>query len=130
MIDINLRAVAPPADFRSGIERLLFQFVENDKGAAAIIADLKPGEAVMFLSKGQDQIRFVYHPVDFTDTETRRKATYQRSFRGFVSVHVRLDGHLDPRMLANVAEQAGLRMINRKRYEAYFAHLQEERKSA
>jgi len=130
MIDINLRIVAPPADFRSGVERLLREYIKNDKDASALIETLKPGEAVMFLSKGQDQIRFIYHPVDLTDVETKKKASYRRTFRSFVSVHVRLNGRLDPRMLANIAEQAGLRMTNRKRYEDYFAHLQEHRKAA
>ena len=124
MIDINLRAVAPPADFRSGVERLLQQYIDSDKDAKALVALLKPGEAVMFLSKGQNQVRFVYHPLG-VDAENQAQ-----TYRAFVSVHVRLSHRLDPRMLANIAEQAGLRMTNRKRYEDYFAHLQEQRKSA
>ena len=124
MIDINLRVVAPPADFRSGVERLLQQYVDSDKDAKALIATLKPDEAVMFLSKGQNQVRFVYRPRGVS------AEGIARIYSAFVSVHVRLSHPLDPRMLANIAEQAGLRMTNRKRYEDYFAHLQEHRKAA
>jgi hypothetical protein len=92
---------------------------DKSRGAepGTIPPDVKKGEVVLMLSTLRNQLVFVYPPYEaqFNGTTVKIVASRRLRIEG---------GRFDPRMLANYAEDVGLRLEGMKRYEEYFAEMQ------
>lgn len=120
MIVLNLVRVFR-ADFRRSDITIFSEFASISK---KIVERLKQDDVIAFVSKSDNQIMFI-RGFESVFTDPSQKA----SKRILMSVRIRIDsGQFDPRMLANYAEQANIRILNRKRYEEYFQQRLEMKK--
>jgi hypothetical protein len=128
MIDVHLKRVWTAA-FTKSAHRQLEEFCTAEKGNTGLVADLKAGEAIMFLAKGRNQVRFVYRPLEAERQKLLGSADGWEPTHIYVSyvwVQVRLNGAFNPLMLANIAKQVGIRLVGIKYFEEHYQHLLEE----
>jgi hypothetical protein len=99
--------------FRSSEQSNWLAFTRSHRDVAAT---LREGDAICFLSQGEDQIVFV-HGFDAWEDEAGKTVQVLATSR------LRISTKWDPLMLANYAEKVGLRLDGLKRFEDYFKEL-------
>ena len=128
VIDIKLKAVAT-SSFTRGVVRQLEDFRRAHKDNERIVSSLKTNEAVMFLSKGGDQVRFVFAKLEAQRDELLPDTKWNAEWIYCIhtALTVRLDGAFNPLMLQNIANRVGLRLEGFKLFEEHYRHLMETR---
>lgn len=119
MIELKLKRIIQDVDFRSTELRIYEKFRDKNKD----MVDPRPGEAYLFISKSGNQLLFVLnYKSGVKVAKTNRQVV--ESLRLRVS-----GGHWNPLMLANYAEDVGVKLLGVRRYEEIFEE-QKERKRA
>jgi hypothetical protein len=81
---------------------------------------MKAGECVLFISKSEKQLRFVFHP---STIEGPSKRTPIAEIIESRMLRIRGGGRWNPLMLANYGTEAGLELDGIKRFETFYAGL-------
>ncbi len=112
LTQLRLKGVVECSFARSEVSNLnLFRKLDHFPG------ELGKGEAFLFISKGGNQVIFVFRdPIDFVEKGKVRSVTDSR--------RLRLDGgSWSPYMLQNYAEAVGLHLAGIKRFEQVHAEM-------
>ena len=95
----------------------------QEKAAAGELPPLKAGEVVCFVSGNRSQVVFVQAPTDFHTAGGLDAKVY-------ASRRLRLDrGAWNPLMLADYAEQVGLRLDGLKKFKEHYEEQQERKRT-
>jgi hypothetical protein len=88
------------------------------KKAGHFPGDLKRGEAYLFISKGGNQVIFVFRPITLDVNVPHRAGDGTKTRSVIDSRRLRLDGGTwHPYMLQNYANAVGIELIGFKRFE-------------
>lgn len=119
MVDINLRRVMF-INFRESEATHWNRFATEERKLAR---DFRKGDAVCFVSLQRDQHYFVYGTRDI-DNGHGEQCQVLVSHKGRIQGG---RGSWNGKMLANYAEQLGLRLLGRKKYEDALAEIEAEK---
>ena len=125
MIDVRLKQVVSTS-FNKSCHTQLEEFRTGNKANTELVANLKQGEAVMFLSLGENQLRFCYKPIEAERGELLGSAKCwmpDHVHTSYFWLQIRLSGRWNPLMLANIAKRAGINLVGLKHFEEYYEHL-------
>ena len=125
MIDVRLKQVVSTS-FNKSCHTQLEEFRTGNKANTELVANLKQGEAVMFLSLGENQLRFCYKPIEAERSELLGSAKCwmpDHVHTSYFWLQIRLSGRWNPLMLANIAKKAGINLVGLKHFEEYYEHL-------
>jgi hypothetical protein len=125
VIDVRLKQVVSTS-FNKSCHTQLEEFRTGNKANIELVANLKQGEAVMFLSLGENQLRFCYKPIEAERGELLGSAKCwmpDHVHTSYFWLQIRLSGRWNPLMLANIAKRAGINLVGLKHFEEYYEHL-------
>jgi hypothetical protein len=131
MIDVRLKRVVS-ASFNKGCHTQLEDFRRASKANHKFITELKPSEAIMFLSLGEDQLRFCYKPIEAERSallESSAGWCADRVYTGYIWLQIRLSGRWNPLMLASIAQRAGINLVGIEHFEEYYEYLLTEERT-
>jgi hypothetical protein len=88
------------------------------RDSAKYPGDLRKGEAFLFISKGGNQVLFVFRPVELEVSSRHRKGDGSKTREVIDSRRLRLDGGTwHPYMLQNYANEVGIHLVGFRRFE-------------
>lgn len=125
MIDVRLKQVVSVSFNKSAVTQLE-EFRNGSPRNSEMLRELKQGEAIMFLSLGEDQLRFCYKPIEAERSELLNSAKCwmpDHVHTSYFWLQIRLSGRWNPLMLANIAKKAGINLVGLKHFEEYYEHL-------
>lgn len=125
MIDVRLKQVVS-VSFNKSCHNQLEEFRGYSQENANRVRDLRQGEAIMFLSLGENQLRFCYKPIEAERSELLGSAKCwmpDHVHTSYFWLQIRLSGRWNPLMLANIAKKAGINLVGLKHFEEYYEHL-------
>lgn len=118
MIDLRLKRIEQDVDFRKNELTTYRLFKEKNKN----YPDPMPGEAYLFVSKSGNQLMFVLN--------YKKDIKLHKSKRDIIeSLRLRLSGgRWNPLMLANYAEEVGVKLLGIRKYEEIFEEQKETKR--